>query len=84
MNKQKIDWICQWFLRLRYFRILCIGAALISFSIGLFFSEYSIINKPDFDIFIGVLTFLLGITFSFIGLYYRVETENGIKEKNKN
>ncbi|MBU2938874.1 hypothetical protein KO494_04890 [Lacinutrix sp. C3R15] len=84
MNKKKIDIVYKWYLRFRYFRILCIGAALISFSIGLFISDYSIINKPGFDIFISILTLLLGIIFSFIGLYYRVETENGIQEKNKN
>lgn len=81
MNKKKIDTIYKWILRFRYFRILVIGVGLISFGITLLISGFSIINKPDFDMFIIVITLLLGIILSCIGLFYRVETEIGIKEK---
>jgi len=81
MNKNKIDTIYKWFLRYRYYRVLVIGVSLVSFGLVLLISEYSIINKPDFDMFIIIITLLLGILLSTIGLFYRMETEIGIKEK---
>ncbi|WP_055442337.1 hypothetical protein [Lacinutrix himadriensis] len=81
MNKKKIDTIYKWFLRFRYYRILAIGVGLVSFALVLLISGYSIINKPDFDMFIIIITLLLGILLSAIGLFYRMETEIGIKEK---
>ncbi|WP_452229422.1 MULTISPECIES: hypothetical protein [unclassified Lacinutrix] len=81
MNKKKIDTIYKWFLRYRYYRVLVIGVGLVSFGIVLLVSGYSILNKPDFDMFIIIITLLLGILLSAIGLFYRMETEIGIKEK---
>ena len=81
MNKNKIDTIYKWFLRYRYYRVLVIGVSLVSFGLVLLISEYSIINKPDFDMFIIIITLLLGILLSTIGLFYRMEIEIGIKEK---
>lgn len=81
MNKNKIDTIYKWFLRYRYYRILAIGVGLVSFGLVLLISGYSIINKPDFNMFIIIITLLLGVLLSAIGLFYRMETEIGIKEK---
>lgn len=81
MNKKTIDTIYKWILRFRYFRILILGVGLICFSLTLLITDYSIINKPDFDTFIISITLIIGLVLTFIGLFYKIETEIGIKEK---
>ncbi|TCK68936.1 hypothetical protein DFQ05_0446 [Winogradskyella wandonensis] len=60
-------------------RVLLLGIAAICFSIILMISDYKISEREDLNLFITIISFVLGAIFLLIGLFQKVETEYGIR-----
>jgi len=81
MNNKTVNILNRFFRRVMYYRIIVIGIALISFSLTTIITGYELINKPDFNLFIEIICMVLGLAITFIGLYYRVETEMNLEQE---
>lgn len=81
LNKKTIDTIYKWTLRFYYARVLLAGIAAICFCIVLILSDYRVSEKEDFNLFIIIISGILGVIFLVVGLFQKAETEYGIRNK---
>lgn len=81
MNKKTINTIYKWTLRFYYARILLLGIVAICFSLVLMISDYKISKNEDFNLFILIITLVLGLVFLLIGLFKKVGIEHGLRKK---
>jgi hypothetical protein len=66
---------------LRYARVLLFGISMLCLCFIFLFTDYKISDREDLNIFITVMCGLFGLILLFIGLFYKAETEHGIRNK---
>ncbi|WP_339624418.1 hypothetical protein [uncultured Winogradskyella sp.] len=81
MNKNSINILYKWWLRVLYARILVIGIGVLCFALVLIITDYKASSKPEFNTFITIICTLLGVIICAIGLFYKTETEHKIGKK---
>jgi len=79
LNKKTINIIYKWTLRFYYARLLILGITSLCFCLVLFFTDYKVTDKKDFNTFIMVISGLLGLIFLLVGFYSQAQTEYGIR-----
>lgn len=81
MNKKTINIVYKWWLRVLYARLVLAGISGICFCIVLIITDYKIVERKELNTFLTVLAGLFGLIFLIIGLYSKIETEYGIRNK---
>ena len=80
MNKKIINTIYKWFLRISYLKTLILGIILICFALTVFLTDYQISSIDSLSIFITIISAIVGLVLTIIGIIQHKEIEYGIKQ----